>query len=209
MTLNIETRSIDFAMACPQAEVKTSISMQMPWGHNFSTNESQRMLCLKLLCNLYDLKDGSYNWFEYLKSGLIARGFRKLQVYHYFFIRSGTLMVVCVDDIIISGKSNEDVKLPLESLKNGVSMSTLKVDSELQKFSFADNGDNSAFLGLEIEETNNGKNLSQRHLIQRILAALGLEKSAQTSSLNSLRCALDMHAVKLLLIKYLSCTVMK
>ena len=69
-----------------------------------------------------------------------------------------------VDVIVISGKSNEDIKLLLELLKNGVSMSTLKVALEFQKFSFTDDGDVSVFLGLEIEETRNRKGLSQSYL---------------------------------------------
>ena len=88
-------------------------------------------------------------------------------------------------------------------------MSASKENPELQKFSFADDGDVSAFLGLEIENPKNGKHLSQRHLIQRILAALGLEKSTQTSPFTSSRRTRDADAAKLLLMKDLSGTPMK
>ena len=80
-------------------------------------------------------------------------------------------------------------------------MSTLKVDPELYEFSFTDDEGFSAFLGLEIEETKNVKHLSQRYLIQRVLAALGLEKSVKTSSFTVSRHTLDTPAVDLLPIK--------
>ena len=128
MDLNTETRSIDFAIACPQAELSASVSMEAPWGFNLTTNKSKIMFCLKLLRNLCGLKDGGCDCIECFKSGLIARGFRKSQVDPCLLTRGSLLIAVCAHAMMIAVKSNEDIKFLLESLKNGVSMSTLKVD---------------------------------------------------------------------------------
>ena len=116
MALDLETKSIDFTMAHPQAVLKTDVFMETPWGYSLDTADSQHMHCLKLLRNLHGLKDGGYNWFECLKGGLLARGFKQSQTDPCLFVRGTLIMVVYVDDVIIAGKSISDIALLLQSL---------------------------------------------------------------------------------------------
>ena len=76
IALKMDTKAIDFTMPCTRAELKTKVFMEIPYGCNLATNESQSMFCLKLFRNLYGMKDGGYKRFECLESGLIANGFR-------------------------------------------------------------------------------------------------------------------------------------
>ena len=71
---DLETRSIDFVLAFPQAELEVPVYMELPSG--FSSENSQRCV-LRLNKNLYGLKNASLNFFNMLKEGLEARGYEK------------------------------------------------------------------------------------------------------------------------------------
>ena len=62
------SRSIDFVLAFPQAELKEDIFMEIPAG--FSNGELKRQYVLKLDKNLYGLKNAAFNWFQMLSDGL-------------------------------------------------------------------------------------------------------------------------------------------
>ena len=74
LLLGWHMRSIDFIMAYTQADVKTDIFMQLPAGTTIQGVDPDKHL-LKLQKNLYGLKDGQVTWHEYIKAGLLSRGF--------------------------------------------------------------------------------------------------------------------------------------
>lgn len=65
---NLHTKSVDFAQAYPQAEIKSSIYLQNPAGVVLTHNKGD--MILMLLKNLYGLKDTGLTWFERLSEGL-------------------------------------------------------------------------------------------------------------------------------------------
>ncbi len=67
------SHSIDFVLAFPQADIKSNVYMRLPFG--FHVSKSGKWL-LKLIKNVYGLKDAGKTWHDFLKEGLIARGFR-------------------------------------------------------------------------------------------------------------------------------------
>ena len=71
---DLETRSIDFVLAFPQAELDIEVYMELPYGFE-GPDKSQRYI-LKLNKNLYGLKQAAHNWFEKLKHGLEDRGYQ-------------------------------------------------------------------------------------------------------------------------------------
>lgn len=196
-------RSIDFTMAYPKAILKTDIYMEIPQGFDLEVDEDIKYFCLKLIQNIYGLKDGGYNWFECLKEILIARGFTQSTIDPCLFTRNRIIMVVYVDDIVITAKTKSEIELLLALLKDGLSMQLKKIDPALQKFTFIDDRDLTLFLGIEIDPTIKGKHLRQLYLINQILQALDLERTdiTNTSTGQNIR---DMPAVKPLLIKDLN-----
>jgi hypothetical protein len=73
----LQSKSIDFVLAFPQADLDVPVFMELPAGVNpiaFS-DENQRCHVLKLNKSLYGLKQAGYNWFEKLQEGLITRDF--------------------------------------------------------------------------------------------------------------------------------------
>jgi len=67
-------RLLDFVMAYPQADIKTDIFMRVPRGCTVP-GAVPGMTILKLRKNLYGLKDAGQTWHEYLRDGLLKRGF--------------------------------------------------------------------------------------------------------------------------------------
>ncbi len=78
----LESKSIDFVLAFPQADFDVPVYMELPAGINL-TNVSDDDRCqyvLKLNKSLYGLKQAGYNWFKKLGKGLITCNFIQSQV---------------------------------------------------------------------------------------------------------------------------------
>jgi hypothetical protein len=73
----IKSKSIDFVLASPQADLDVPVYMELPAGIN-PTNVSDgdwHRYDLKLNKSLYGLKQAGYNWFKKLRKGLITCDF--------------------------------------------------------------------------------------------------------------------------------------
>ena len=69
-------------------------------------------------------------------------------------------MVFYVDDVITSSKSNKDIVNLLNSLKNGTDMDTKKEKLDLKKLNFIYDSNAKIFLGVSVEQTSSGFDLS-------------------------------------------------
>ena len=78
---------------------------------------------------------------------MLARDFKKSPIDPCLLVRGSLIMVVCTNDVTISGKAKNDIKLPLQSLGNGMSMKIKAKDKNLQSFSFTNDGDFTNFIG--------------------------------------------------------------
>ncbi len=78
----LESKSIDFVLAFPQADLDVPVHMELPAGVNpvDVSDIDQRRYVLKLNKSLYGLKQAGFNWFKKLKEGLITRDFVRSQV---------------------------------------------------------------------------------------------------------------------------------
>eukprot|EP00957_Ditylum_brightwellii_P065364 4958753-Ditylum_brightwellii.AAC.1 len=72
---DLNTKSIDFILAYPQAEIKTNIYLFSQTGIVINTGGQD--LVLKLKKDLYGLKDAGRTWWEHLASGLKGVGFKQ------------------------------------------------------------------------------------------------------------------------------------
>ena len=97
LLLGWHMRSIDFVMAYTQADMKTDIFMQLLAGTTIQGMDPKKHL-LKLQKNLYGLKVGQATWHEYIKAGLLSRGFRQSKVDPCLFIQGTVLLVLYIDD---------------------------------------------------------------------------------------------------------------
>ena len=154
------------------------------------------MHCMKLLTNWYGLRDAGLNWFDCVKSSLLDRGFNQSAIDPCLFTRGQLLAVVYVDDVIVAGKHTKQIENLLHSLKHGTDIDSGQKLPNLKTFAFTEDGTIKTFLGINIDQINNGLYLAQPFLISRILKAVGLSTDEHTG-----RNTKDTPVVKLLLIK--------
>ena len=156
----LESKSIDFVLAFPQADLDVDIWMELPIGFQpIEDPEHAQKYVLKLRKNLYGLKQASYNWYGKLRDGLVDRGFKPSRVDQCLYMKKGMIVLVYVDDCIIVGEDMAEINKFVESMQNGP-----------ENFILTDEGDIDKFLGIEI--TRLGKQefeISQPFLIDRIL----------------------------------------
>ena len=164
---NLHTKSVDFVQAYPQAEIKSSIYLQNPAGVVL-TNKGD--VVLKLLKNLYGLKDAGLTWFEHLSAGLEDIGFAPTASDPCIFVKGTDMIILYVDDCIIISKTKEEAD---------------RVFSELDKrgYKMTDEGNMEEYLGILI---THGKDksfrMSQPFLIDRIIASIPGMTDARSAS---------------------------
>jgi hypothetical protein len=73
----LESKSINFVLAFPQADLDIDTWMELPIGSQpIKDPHSPQQYMLKLRNNVYGLKQASFNWYEKLHEGLNNRGFK-------------------------------------------------------------------------------------------------------------------------------------
>ena len=88
-------QSIDFVLAFPQAPVKTDIYMKPPKvPPNFvipdlPKPQDRYTSVYKLIQNLYGLKDAGKTWFDFLREGLLQRGWKQSKIDECLFTKNG------------------------------------------------------------------------------------------------------------------------
>ena len=104
----LESRSIDFVLAFPQARLTTDVYMELPFG--FKPPRTGNYV-LKLKKNLYGLKDAALNWFKYLSDGLESKElqFNKSEIDQCVFLRNDLIVLVYVDDVILISRESSAI----------------------------------------------------------------------------------------------------
>jgi hypothetical protein len=161
----LESKSIDFVLAFPQAELDVDIWMELPRGMVPDHDEKNRHLyVLKLKKNLYGLKQASFNWFDKLKTGLMDRDFKPSTADPCLYYKKGMIVLTYVDDCIIVGNKMKEIDDFVKSMQNGS-----------ENFILTDEGDIDKFLGIEIKQLDDKRfEMAQPFLIERICRTLGL-----------------------------------
>ena len=132
--------------------------IKIPWEFEPKDREIDPSThCIHLLTNWYGLQDAGLNQFDYIKSGLLDRGFCQSAIDPCLFIRGSLVIVVHKDNVIIAAKNNLHIEKLLLSLKNGTNIDTGKKKPHLKSFDFTDNGDIKTFLGINIEKLENNQ----------------------------------------------------
>ena len=74
--LDLDTQAIDFVLDFPRADLDVPVYMELPAGMDLEgQGEHSSHYILRLSKSLYGLKQGSLNWHNKLKKGLLDRGF--------------------------------------------------------------------------------------------------------------------------------------
>ena len=165
----LDSKSIDFVLAFPQADLPIPVYMELPAGVTpvDDIDSNKRQYVLRLNKSLYGLKSSGHNWFEKLRSGLLSRGFIQSQIDKCVFYRDGCIVLTYVDDCIIIGQSMKTVDAVINSLRDGN-----------EDFELTDEGSLDKYIGVLIKDiSSNSFEMSQPFLIRRIIASLSLDEN--------------------------------
>ena len=83
---DLDTRSMDFILAYPQAKLDVDVYMDLPFGFESPSGDNKAYV-LKLNKSLYGLKQAAHNWFNTLDKGLKDRGFKPSNIDQCVYIR--------------------------------------------------------------------------------------------------------------------------
>jgi len=86
------TKLVDFVQAYPQADIKSPIFLKSP--ADVVLNDNNGKLVIKLLKNLYGLKDAGRTWFEHLTDRLIHMGFVATSSDPCIFIKGSNTIIL-------------------------------------------------------------------------------------------------------------------
>lgn len=102
---------VDFVQAFTQAPLDCPVHMEIPAGYTVQDEQlvfagvnhkaSDRSHVVKLLKNLYGLKQAGYNWYNTLTDELLKTGFKQSSVDKCLFIRHDCIIIVYVDDCLL------------------------------------------------------------------------------------------------------------
>jgi hypothetical protein len=156
------TRQVDYTNAFAQAELKEEVYVECPrlFGPKSGLDK-----VLRLHKSLYGLKQAPRTFFEKLRSGLLERKWTQSEIDPCLFMKKGMMCVVYVDDTIFAASSVEEIEREITSLG-------IAADAQTHTFALRNEGEVSAFLGIQIEKRGNNEFfLTQTGLIDKVLAA--------------------------------------
>jgi hypothetical protein len=113
----LQSRSIDFTLAYPQAGLNVNIFLELP--HCFRLKGfDKKDFVRKLHKNLYGLKQAGYNWFEKLRGGMEQRGFTPYHSDPCVYTKQELVVLVYVDNLLIFLRSMRKIERFIHSLDN-------------------------------------------------------------------------------------------
>ncbi|MCH82510.1 reverse transcriptase [Trifolium medium] len=167
---------LDVNNAFLHGELQEDVYMIVPPG---VTPRKPNQVC-KLIKSLYGLKQASRRWYERLTSFLLQHNYKQASSDHSLFIKSTptsfTLLLVYVDDVIISGNSMAEIQTMKTALHT--------------TFKIKDLGQLKYFLGIEVTHSKLGITLCQRKYFLDLLEDAGLLDSKPVSTPSDPSCKL-------------------
>ncbi|CAA0817787.1 cysteine-rich RLK (RECEPTOR-like protein kinase) 8, partial [Striga hermonthica] len=158
---NWDIKQIYIDNAFLHGNLDTDLYMEQPVG--FVMPQKEHLVC-RLHKSIYGLKQASRAWFDKLGSCLHSLGFKRSQADNSLYYRHSngncTLVLVYVDDMVITGSNTSEI--------------TKLIDQLGKEFSLKDLGGLNYFLGIEILKTRSGLFLNQRKYIVDLLKRTGM-----------------------------------
>jgi histone deacetylase 1/2 len=154
-------RQLDFVLAYTQADAECELYMEIPRG--FTVDGNPKEYALRLLKNLYGLKQAGRVWNLHLTRQLLDLGFTQSEVDPCLFYRGTCVLLIYCDDTLMMGPSAEELD---------------EVFALLDKtFTVSDEGAISDYLGIKVSKLFDGRlSFTQPQLIASIISDCGLDK---------------------------------
>ena len=115
---SLNSKSIYFVLAFPQADIDIYICMKLAEGMIPVGDGSNFCLyILKLNRILYSLKQASHNWYEKLNQYFLNKYFTPSNIDPCIFMKNGMLRLVYIDYFVIISDSESHIDVFIHSLK--------------------------------------------------------------------------------------------
>ena len=155
---NLHTKSIDFVQAYPQVTLKSNIYLHPPAGVLLTDGNGN--MVLKLMRNLYGLKDAGKTWFAHLTEGLNIMGFKLLSSDPCIYVKGTNMIVLYADNCIIISRNEKEANEMFQEL-------------DKREYKLTDESTMEEYLGILITHEMNGNyRMSQPLLIDRIIKSV-------------------------------------
>jgi len=129
-------------------------------GFKLKDGRDRDSYILKLVKNIYGLKQAGRVWNQHLQKGLTELGYRKSKIDLFLYYRSGLIMIIYTDDCIMASEKPVTLENAIMELS--------------KKWEITDEGGIDEYLGVKVQHNDDGSfKLSQLLLIEQILTALG------------------------------------
>jgi hypothetical protein len=130
----LSSKSINFVLAFPQADLEILVCMELPIGFEAPDGENHKTYVLKLKKSLYGLKQAGYNWFTKLSNGLQDRGFVQSNIDPCIFFGHKCIILTYVDNCIILGDMHDQINALIQSLHEGEKSFVLQDKGLIDKY---------------------------------------------------------------------------
>jgi hypothetical protein len=158
---NWKLYQMDVKNAFLHGDLQEEVYMEIPPG--FSSRETEGKVC-KLKKSLYGLKQSPRAWFGRFRNEVCKLGYQQSNADHTLFFKRHndkvTILVVYVDDIVITGNDDKEIRCLKRTLANS--------------FEVKDLGYLHYFLGIEVAYGVQGIYLSQRKYVIDLLIETGM-----------------------------------
>lgn len=160
---------LDVKNAFLHGSIKEEIYIKVPDGLKIEQTCKEPMVC-KLNKSLYGLKQAPMEWNSRFDTFIQAKDFKQTLSDKCLYINNtcGTILLLYVDDIILTGSSQETLNKWKSTLKS--------------EFKMSDLGPLNLFLGIKIDRTKDGMYLTQSQYILNILKRFGMENCNAAST---------------------------
>jgi hypothetical protein len=156
VVLGLATKQVDYTLAFVHAPIEEDVYVEMPRGFR------KPGYVYKLKRSLYGLRQSPKNFFEHLKSKLLACGFKQSAFDPCLFLSDKVICLTYVDDCLFFAPKEEYIDEAIERIRS-VGMD-LHVESDV-----------AGFLGVMIDRSDSTRvTMTQTGLITRIIDALNL-----------------------------------
>ena len=163
------SRQLDFILAYPQADVDGDIYMKLPKGFEIRDNQSKEGYCLKLLKNIYGLKQAGRVWNQHLHRGLLKLSYSQSKHDLCLYYRKDTMLAVYIDDCILIAKTEQLVNTAVKEIA--------------ESFEITDEGQVDEYLGVKVVKLQGNRiKMSQPYLIEQIIEGLGFNARTKVKS---------------------------
>ena len=176
----IDSATLDFVLAFPQAKLDIDIFMEIPVGMEYP-GCYRKQYVLKLNKNLYGSKQAGLNWFNFLSEGLEQHGFVKSELDPCIWYRKDAIILIYVDDCLVFSRDSTSITELVNSLREGEKdLKGRKKTFNTYTLTVEDGIEN--YLGVQVKKASDLKSfeLNQPFLIDQILDLIGVDENHNT-----------------------------